>query len=1349
MHSTRWRHLAAAAAAGAVLAALLTGPATPAAAAAPARLETPTEADTTGDAAALLKAHDTGKPVDATAATTETSTLAANPDGSMTLTQAAVPQRKRVNGAWKDLDPTLSTRADGTITPAVATGDLHLLDGGDGPLATMSGGGRSLSLTLPFTLPKPTLDGATATYDSVLPGVDLQVSADAQGGFSQVLVVADAAAAANPDIAALTMAMQTHGIDLAADGAGNIVGTDVNHNVVVAAPAPTMWDSAQSSAKASTVTAPKTGIKLDAKSGMPVTSSASGPGTGAHVAPLGVRMSAGALTLTPPPSLLKSATWPVYIDPGWSWGAAQNGYAVIDNSRPNDKFWKDSPSPTKDLQSGHDPEMGEVRRTLVNFPIDTSRLTKDAIISSATLNITETWSNSCTASQVNIYAPTPFVTANNAYWNAWAGVSLGNPIDTVSTAHGWNSSCPAAGVGFDILTGIKAAAAGARKNQTFVIRAADESADSGWKRWSASTPKITVTYDHKPNTPTGLHTSPLTSCTGSTIGDHDIKLYATVSDRDGGTVSENFTVWKSSNSTVKTTGTFNNVASGSGATPFTVKQSWMEGAAAGQKTVFAWNLTASQNGLTSAASSTCSFTFDPTRPHEPDVTVPDTATIGQPATFTASYTKNPGETTAPASYQYQLNSGAVRTVKADSNGNATFTATPMRTTNFINVTAASAGNNFSTTAADDVLRADPPAPATDQDMTGDGNPDLLTVGGTNNLPAGVWVAYGTNHLANPLNAVPTDIGVFGSGAGTVGSPTDFTGTQVITGKFTGDNMQDLLYYNPTGTKAGSGGVLTGNGDGSPIVPTAGENLISTGTLTDVSGSIFSEPTTLANAGDSSASGTGYLDLIGISGNPTDGYHLIYYPNTGGPVFWAASYPLTTPTPDGAMDWDAWTITTTQTSTGTGMFLWNKTTGALSLWTGLGFTTDNGDSTLTYTPHTLADGTASKFNPGTTANLQAADINHDGAPDLWTTAANAVTTTWLNNANTAMTADASQLMISPTHAWALNDGDPSGADDIPITGAADTIGSTPVTGNVGVTWNTGGLFDPDAAFNGTNGALSASNLAVDNRADFTVSAWAKPTGPGQYVFSQDGAHQSSFVLFTGTDNEWYFGIAKADTGTASYDVVHNTEGPVHYNLWQHITATYHASSRTMALYVDGNPVFAITRPAATANGNGIFKIGDYEPNGTHAGFFNGEIADVQTWNTALSPDQITTIANVRDRILFPSDDTAYPSGSTWTSPCATMTFSQGQLAIKETCTKSDTVTFGTTGNPGAALVLQSDGNLVIYKTATAAHTAGNALWSAATSGNHGDSMFLQPDGNLVIYAATGAVVWDSGTFNNPQ
>jgi hypothetical protein len=65
--------------------------------------------------------------------------------------------------------------------------------------------------------------------------------------------------------------------------------------------------------------------------------------------------------------------------------------------------------------------------------------------------------------------------------------------------------------------------------------------------------------------------------------------------------------------------------------------------------------------------------------------------------------------------------------------------------------------------------------------------------------------------------------------------------------------------------------------------------------------------------------------------------------------------------------------------------------------------------------------------------------------------------------------------------------------------------------------------------------------------------------------------------------------------------------------------------------------------------------------------------------------------------------------------------------------------GTHGTPPGLLVMQHDGNLVMYD----AHDV--PIWSSEGSfGNPGAWLIVQDDGNVVIYAETGQPLWDTGT-----
>ncbi|MGX7826085.1 S8 family serine peptidase [Actinokineospora sp. 24-640] len=62
------------------------------------------------------------------------------------------------------------------------------------------------------------------------------------------------------------------------------------------------------------------------------------------------------------------------------------------------------------------------------------------------------------------------------------------------------------------------------------------------------------------------------------------------------------------------------------------------------------------------------------------------------------------------------------------------------------------------------------------------------------------------------------------------------------------------------------------------------------------------------------------------------------------------------------------------------------------------------------------------------------------------------------------------------------------------------------------------------------------------------------------------------------------------------------------------------------------------------------------------------------------------------------------------------------------------------NGAYTLVMQGDGNLVLY------NTAGAALWHTNTWGNPGATATFQSDGNFVVYAADGRALWHTGTNN---
>ena len=95
-------------------------------------------------------------------------------------------------------------------------------------------------------------------------------------------------------------------------------------------------------------------------------------------------------------------------------------------------------------------------------------------------------------------------------------------------------------------------------------------------------------------------------------------------------------------------------------------------------------------------------------------------------------------------------------------------------------------------------------------------------------------------------------------------------------------------------------------------------------------------------------------------------------------------------------------------------------------------------------------------------------------------------------------------------------------------------------------------------------------------------------------------------------------------------------------------------------------------------------------------------------------------------------TATPSGcgGTTTSSCGTLTANQ-QLDANQSLVSCD-------GDYN--LIMQGDGNLVLYQS-------GTALWASNTAGTAADEAIMQGDGNFVVYSSSGSALWASGTNGN--
>ncbi len=602
--------------------------------------------------AAQSQAMSTGRPVPVDALTTEVSTTEALPDGTFANTTSALPTRVLKDGVWTQVDGTLVPDGHGRYTPRATPNGVILSGGGDGPLVTLNhADGPSMALTLPFTLPKPDVSGDTALYASVLPGVDLSVSVTDQGGFSDVLIVHDAEAAANPQLQKLTLATAAQGLTLTTTSSDSMSATALDGDLAYTSPQPLMWDSG-STPVASHEAGPAAGL----------TSSVDGPGPGADTKPVGMTATNKALTLIPDAGMLTApdTAYPVYIDPYTNPVSSTAGHytevyssSTCSNSPQYDK------AQTNGQGAGYQRWGGVCGIGLERsyWAINTSGLHPAFVVYDAYVKISTTYAASWDCSQNQpLTLHTTNAISSSTDWLSRPGVhdTAFPPVtDTVPSGANSNSSCSNSTATFHVTDqaqkiadqdgdGYDAAGTfGAGTNTWTIGLYGNESQTSGNDDYLRLSTTLTLTtkFDIPPAVPSNLHITPAATgasaaCTTSGVGwigattysdaGSNITLHSTVTTQmSGENVKAHYHVW---DRTVDPDG------DGSGADVSTPTSAFLAsgtdaavkiGATLKDGHQYGWDVYAEDDSVSDLKSTTsdhCWFSTDFTAPATPEVT---------------------------------------------------------------------------------------------------------------------------------------------------------------------------------------------------------------------------------------------------------------------------------------------------------------------------------------------------------------------------------------------------------------------------------------------------------------------------------------------------------------------------------------------------------------------------------------------------------------------------------------------------------------------------------------------------------------------------------------------------------
>jgi hypothetical protein len=212
-------------------------------------------------------------------------------------------------------------------------------------------------------------------------------------------------------------------------------------------------------------------------------------------------------------------------------------------------------------------------------------------------------------------------------------------------------------------------------------------------------------------------------------------------------------------------------------------------------------------------------------------------------------------------------------------------------------------------------------------------------------------------------------------------------------------------------------------------------------------------------------------------------------------------------------------------------------------------------------------------------------------------------------------------------WALADGDTDPAATY-AGDTADNINNPYLAGNptaaqnpvnlspAGATWGTDSTRGTVLALDGVSGAADAVGPVLDTGHSYSISAWARLSSNAATatVAAQDGAVTLGYNKML---NAWAFTAITSSGGSTTVSV-HGAAPTL--NAWTHLVGVYNAGTKILTLYVNGQSVGTPIAFATPWASSGTFELG----HAAATGYFSGALSDVQAWDYALTPTQVSAL-----------------------------------------------------------------------------------------------------------------------------
>lgn len=458
-------------------------------------------------------AQTTGEPQEVTEFTDETSQVMALPDGTLELTSTRSPVRSREGETWTPINADLRPR-NGRIAPAAVVGDVTFSAGGTGPLVALTeeddpdtDAVESGTVEIVWDgdpLPSPTLQGNTATYSDVRPGVDLVLTA-LPSGYTQTLVLSTPAAAEGVINDPIDLHFAGDDLTFETDDAGHTTAVNGAGQTVYDGASAVLWDSHVADGASAPGSDPENVADPGDGKIMPAEASTD-PNADATALAMSIAPPAEALTDT-------SLVYPLFLDPRLE--APRANYLTV-HSRGWD-YYNDSSEPMRvgycNWAECNDAIQGTARSYMsFNIKPVVELDDTDAKIFDVAFRVTQTHNSSSSATPVELHRATTFTSTTN-----WPG-PIGETLQTVSSAQGYGSDAGgeltfnnANVIGY--IQTLANAPTPRNEGARFALKAPDEQDRNQWKKFGTN-PTLTIRYSYAPTTPVGLVASGAFQCPG-------------------------------------------------------------------------------------------------------------------------------------------------------------------------------------------------------------------------------------------------------------------------------------------------------------------------------------------------------------------------------------------------------------------------------------------------------------------------------------------------------------------------------------------------------------------------------------------------------------------------------------------------------------------------------------------------------------------------------------------------------------------------------------------------------------------------------------------------------------------